>query len=822
MKKKIFSILFIASLFVVGCAEVEPEEQHTPGIYITLKTPAAVTKAEWDGEPKDGIDELNENRLMTIDFYLYCKDDLVNPKASGHLDVEEEVEKRFKVDLTGTSFDAVFGGAVTGGNTKYNDAVLFAIANLPAGTELPETLSIENLLNVVVHSPEFTTEKRIMDAFVMAGQSTVEKKTNTYASGFIEVQRTAAKFSVNATMASVLEDEKTKTYWTPDPTSFRAQFFFGNQFGALGGDQDRVDEYVAGLSPKQDAFYVSEDRPVELVDETNHIYSPIPFYTYPRAWDYGDVDEPYLFLTLNMKQCTEAGAVLPNAESVPCYYKVLLSAKSFEMNHWYDISLQIKMLGSWTKVTPTVLTTDLHYYVVDWNGYSGEAVPGTEASVEGVRFLQLNEQHYDAYNVEELLIPFSSSHHCTVVSATGTHEKGSSFTPTTVTNAASYFDIITVDGVEVLQFNHPLNITMGSNLDTTPYTFTVTIRHDTGDSGEDEKYEETITVMQYPPIVVSREVNTSMGTSWDAGSRGDVYVNGQKRYLIGNRPSGSGGDDWSYYTTDDDYPRYNTVRTRSVSDDGEQVMYIVETKILPDATGYSNLIITDSRCSTANKIVYPEGYESATSSYDPSNPHNIFNEDNAVDYDQGLDPGLAVGPALYDGATDRKMKYYYGAATSPESENYISPKFRIASNFSSAGNMDKKATYVDYMAFVRRCATYQEAGYPAGRWRVPTYAEIKYVCDLQKNSLLPKIFYNNPYVCSTAIVQVSSSYNLSKVSGFTTKPSIRCVYDDWYWENTDGMVTNTTYQTTGGRLPADDPSAANKTYGTFVWGDMPR
>ena len=39
-----------------------------------------------------------------------------------------------------------------------------------------------------------------------------------------------------------------------------------------------------------------------------------------------------------------------------------------------------------------------------------------------------------------------------------------------------------------------------------------------------------------------------------------------------------------------------------------------------------------------------------------------------------------------------------------------------------------------------RCAGYQEAGYPAGRWRVPTMAEINYIVQLSGWGVIPSLF----------------------------------------------------------------------------------
>ena len=108
-----------------------------------------------------------------------------------------------------------------------------------------------------------------------------------------------------------------------------------------------------------------------------------------------------------------------------------------------------------------------------------------------------------------------------------------------------------------------------------------------------------------------------------------------------------------------------------------------------------------------------------------------------------------------------------------------------------------------------RCASYQEAGYPAGRWRLPTTAEINFVISLQQKGAIQSIFYGgNYYYSSTDQVQNQSTTTTRAIdwnsSNFTG--SVRCVYDEWYWGSEPEARRNTKYS--GGY--------------EFTWGDAPR
>ena len=104
----------------------------------------------------------------------------------------------------------------------------------------------------------------------------------------------------------------------------------------------------------------------------------------------------------------------------------------------------------------------------------------------------------------------------------------------------------------------------------------------------------------------------------------------------------------------------------------------------------------------------------------------------------------------------------------------------------------------------KRCASYQEDGYPAGRWRLPTEAEFKFIISQVNKGTLPELYVaGEGYWCAHGYGvpdnkgNVTMYYNTTG-SGYST----RCVYDEWYW----------------GSEPALTGDAKSK----FTWGDMPR
>lgn len=100
----------------------------------------------------------------------------------------------------------------------------------------------------------------------------------------------------------------------------------------------------------------------------------------------------------------------------------------------------------------------------------------------------------------------------------------------------------------------------------------------------------------------------------------------------------------------------------------------------------------------------------------------------------------------------------------------IAPAFKIAS---SRG----KTLDITFKNAQRRCAAYQEDGYGAGRWRVPTRAEIEFIVNLSANGKIPTLF-DGEYWCADGAYYSSSDKEFHDNGG---TQAVRCVYDIWYW-----------------------------------------
>ena len=109
----------------------------------------------------------------------------------------------------------------------------------------------------------------------------------------------------------------------------------------------------------------------------------------------------------------------------------------------------------------------------------------------------------------------------------------------------------------------------------------------------------------------------------------------------------------------------------------------------------------------------------------------------------------------------------------PES---ISPDIFISSRWGACGNVT-----LSFANAQKRAATYQEAGFPAGRWRLPTEAELMFIYNLQEKGIIPSLFTAgvNYWASSGRYVNNGRFYN-----GNNTTCYMRSVYDVWYWGET--------------------------------------
>ena len=157
----------------------------------------------------------------------------------------------------------------------------------------------------------------------------------------------------------------------------------------------------------------------------------------------------------------------------------------------------------------------------------------------------------------------------------------------------------------------------------------------------------------------------------------------------------------------------------------------------------------------------------------------------------------------------RSLTCYYPTDPSDRTVNMIAPSYQISTKFSGSeydGVPIEQARY--------RCAAFQENGFPAGRWRLPTKGEIKFAAQLSANGVFEWQFGGNYWSANGAVhVDKSSGEVRDAVSSELTdgkRALVRCVYDTWYWGDERVLVNSS-----GAIDPDGKPTL-------FVWADAAR
>ena len=404
-----------------------------------------------------------------------------------------------------------------------------------------------------------------------------------------------------------------------------------------------------------------------------------------------------------------------------------------------------------------------------------------EASFEGAMYLDVPVKEFTIYGDDFIDIPVISSNLITVTGVTGT--KTNLYTGNSESVTANISNI-TKEG---FRLTHVLNTDMTSDgFDCTPITYTMTVNHAAG--GMDKPL--TVKVTQYPSIWVKADQ-----------SNGYAYINS---YAY-TRNHGGRYDDGDAYNNHSDQIGSAANVGSSSSTTSNTSQYVVSVSVLPPnyrVQGMNeDVVIGDPRGGKlANNYLGYGGYG--------GNGSRVYSVQDSYD------------------------------AVSVTTQNVIAPKIRIASSWGQTSPVP------NYDRAEERCASYQENGYPAGRWRIPTVAEIDFLVRLSTYNHIPTLFnsvkydrYNNryrrvgtfyvaywangaiyagkpyvddghssPYVERDELSSGGTWYYQGSSGGYGSFSSmtdgsdyfrnpVRCVYDEWYWG--DQKYGNNGQPTTG-------------------------
>ena len=775
----LYIVCVIAALGLGGCVAADENDIlfRDGDVTLTLSLGDLTRNNTADNGVGEGTNDddtsgivLNENKIATLEIFLYANgaegEDATYATRIEGLDGRDRVDN-VKFSIPADAITTLFaGGATTCGIyviANYDTGRTIAVNGIYANTSIAKLKAIEvtssfdalQSLNLAALDARYSGSVQNIkpqEYFVMDSDLATVTKSGNNLSGTVYITRAASKITFRATIAQSLEIDGTT--WVPmlENLSFSYNNIVNKGYIDNGSDTNApfampTGEGVYATAKGIQMANLGGETPnygseVEGVSGWTTIDHVIPLYTYSSYWSDGANNQAYIMLTVPWKVKGEGNEALT-------YYNYFVPLNMSELklvrNKHYRINLRVGVLGDLEELTES----EYSYEVLDW--------VGEDISVELNKptYLVVDQNYVVMKNIEEFSVGYHSSDEvlCKVLSTTigpwkkqnNVYVSGASYEDfavngTSMTSTTYNGKTFTAPG-GVVTFEHGLDNTRSdtdTDYDFLIQTTVVRVYHKNNPS-----IYEDITFVQYPAMYVT--VNAGIEGKWN-------YIN----------VNGNGWENWttsqSAGTGCPKYPNNRGTTVYWVGIGGKSQastihnMYQITVTAFDETT--ANYIVADPRAEATDITIFP-GYNHGSKSQAPDYP---------VQSDQ-----LGV----------TTIKGYRGTLVE-NSENLVAPEFIVASHCSTCGNADEYFYSAD--SGYNRCAGYQEAGYPAGRWRLPTTAELEVVGKLCAQEKLPQIF-----VDGVAYVSASGTFLNSggSFSPSTTKQaqSVRCVYDTWYWKD---------------------------------------
>lgn len=817
MIRRLSYLLPILLALTLSCTK-EESAWDGPVIEITLQTTDVLeTRAGADGT-QDGIDRYNENLISEVDFFFY-PGGATDQNATYHVRQASGKRRSDVIRLEMFSDDInkyIFPYQPSDTRT----CTVFAVVNSPVTlVEDEDDLSGTSLLELesrTVSADFVTPENHRQTSFVMTGSTQLNLRGRSQvvaATGTIDLTRLACKLTVGVDVSDYVMVGNER--WVPMLDGMEIYLVNGVDNATLGGEQPASPSYFTyRKNPMRFAYTDLQDQIHFYFEKDGDYYCTYPTYMYPQQWDYGSTDsprkEPFLKLVVPWVRQPDAEHEITQTEK-QFYYKVVIPddrreafKRHFVRNNWYHINIKVGILGSETDEATVPVSGSC--YIYDWQDKN---VVIKNAEIGSARYLSVEQEKYELRNISSPVnLAYTTSHPVVMQNIRvtrpyyGTKTSGDALGGTI--RKAGTGDIYPKDSYYLeyneaqqlarndgnpwltdtgtgITFQHTLNNDYEDTyFDYSPYTVSYTLAH--ADRPDDEQYKKTITVKQYPAIYIESQINTDntikgtggpKGYNYTSSYWGYVYVDGAQHFRAEYDEIATGYDpNWDRTHPNEslrDKPDLQDLQWRIVNfTGGSRDIFKINISVLPANSDFS---IGDPRKDEVD------------------NPNPVRND--------GLEVPFCEAPGI-EGGGNRPLTWYYPTDPSDRTRDLMAPSYRIASKFGGIeyynGTPFSEALY--------RCASYQEDGYPAGRWRLPTRGEIRFIAMLSANNAFAELFSKGSYYWSAngAIHVVAGD-----VEDAPTQPYAlaRCVYDSWYWGEDD-------------RLGEGAPRTV------FTWGDRQR
>lgn len=745
---------------------------------------------------------------------------------------------------------ADFGGFTA---EELREATIFAVANY--GHDLSSVSSLAEAKALAVNANGFLTSSisgivvKPEPRFVMIaeGSFAIEAVSGTEkAVASLTLTRLVSKLTVVLTYDKTDPNDPivtkdtvahTTTVWTPMAEgNVRVYLSNAANNGKLGGDP--------------------ADTPVLFSYADNHpdgegILTSSAFYTYPVSWDEGGDNTPYIKIIQpwNYKTIVNEGTeadpkpVIIDQNVVELYYKVVFPGlTALDNNTWYQPTVTLNVLGGESSRNMTELSTS-GFDILPWGTVGSGAGEGlSPIAIDPAKYVALEREHTIINNGGGVSIKYVASG------------------PTTLTVLSIYKEVFVNDGMETkyiydpddshlssangdtlslhkskgvkdtynagwfentygtnpdpdkanegtITLNHKISTEFSDkNFAARPYEYRLRLHLDS--EGADTTLDKEFTITQNPALLADGQFSTGWVciNGQDAinasASAGNTHTAVSGLYTNGYQPRSSSAYTAPYVrlagTLDDDvYHAYISTKAKlsgynatmqAVNNLGTIHTYNYlspsggnssQWRILIRPTSKSGVYIMDPRIDISSDT----GHELYKLLH--THTRNFGNNTAASTFLDGT-------PLFADGSpssTYTSFKKYTPTGNTDEYRSVLAPEIMFASSYG-------KSTNINYFISLLRCAAYQEDGYPAGRWRLPTEEEIEIAISLNQVGAIPTLFTTAGWYWASSgryIKYDGSSWGWHDPDNaertFPTNSTdnkykylgARCVYDTWYW-----------------------------------------
>ena len=740
-----------------------------------------------------GDDNLNENRFVSIDYFFFAQnqdeDKLLLHKTEGQrLDANNSTldisSHTYNGPLSESEIITLFGDDYAAGDKCY----VYVLTNLLSTTRAAieeekatwgEDFDLGKLKHISfqdIHISDNTTQ----ECFVMFGGGevslSIDGTTNvkTIAGNPIRVTRDAAKVVLTITNVQeeleVMADDGVTVVskWKSVPEQSHVMFYRGknksNVHSQINAGMHYVpeanDDCYFDLTAKNDKWRtLVASSTSEPYKNLTHTY---PFYTYLSDWTEASGADPksYMILMVPWQQVdVETGANIGAPRAT--YYQVeTTTTDTYYENYYYHIFINVGILGSFE--IPEPVKVDGTYMIVPW----GEK--DIDATMREPIYLIVEKDTVVMSNAEEGRDNYITSHpienpkvtkieymdYSGVTIYRWTIEKGS-FTNngTTYTYRIRLYNTTSNNPLGTWYCNsNPTGSFRYPNYNGTTYYYANFVND----------FESFVASKTDSEVILTHEIDEEMYVPYNvtvevknpkiSDPETIVFTQYPPIYISAERSNG-----------------YAWVNSYSNNRSGNRACY-------DDIYGnLGNFAYRSNAEMGTGENTNPNNYIISISSFSPDDPYVIG--DPRTDNVNNL--------------TNLGGLENYRPTRRTGTEDMIAPKILVASSYGVVSSN----YYFNRDAAEKRCASYQENGYPAGRWRVPTAAEIKYIMSLNAKGVIPSLFNlgrndAQGYWCANG--KISGDANaMPYLSNDTQNTAVRCVYDIWYWGEEHNATTFT-------------------------------